>query len=55
MYPQEFARPVKQKVLAQAKGYAYVYKQLLLLWVYNAFLWRSFCLEAFASFYAYGP
>ena len=31
MYPEEFARPVKQKVLAQAKGYAYVCKQLLLL------------------------
>ena len=24
MYPEEFARPVKQQVLAQAKGYAYV-------------------------------
>ena len=53
MYPEEFDRPVKQKVLAQAKGYAYVCKQLLLLGVCNAFLWRS--LEAFASFYAYGP
>ena len=55
MYPKEFARPVKQKVLEQAKGYAYVCKQLILLGVCNAFLWRSFCLEAFASFYAYGP
>ena len=52
MYPKEFARPVKQKVLAQAKGYACVCKQLLLLGICNAFLWRSFCLEAFASFYA---
>ena len=26
MYPEEFARPVKQKVLAQAKIYAYVFK-----------------------------
>ena len=25
MHPEEFARPVKQK-LAQAKGYAYVFK-----------------------------
>ena len=55
MYPEEFARPVKQQVLAQAKGYAYVCKQLLLLGVCNAFIWRSYCLEAFASFYAYGP
>ena len=55
MFPEEFARLVKQKVLAQAKGNAYVRKQLLLLGVCNAFLWRSFCLEAFASFYAYGP
>ena len=37
MYPEEFARPVKQQVLAQAKGYAYVCKQLLLLGVCNAF------------------
>ena len=42
MYPKEFTRPVKQKVLAQAKCYAYVCKQLLLLGVCNAFLWRSF-------------
>ena len=55
MYPAEFARPVKQNVLAQAKGYAYVGKQLLLFGACNAFLWRSFCLEAFGSFYAYGP
>ena len=34
----KFARPVKQKVLAQATGYAYVCKQLLLLGVCNAFL-----------------
>ena len=53
--PKNFARPVKQKVLAQAKGYAYVCKQLLLRGVCNAFLWRSFCVEAFASFYAYDP
>ena len=52
MYPEEFAMPVKQKVLAQWKGYAYdrECEQLLLLRVYNAFLWSSFCLEAFASF-----
>ena len=31
MYPEEFARPVKQKVLSQAKGCAYMCKQLLLL------------------------
>ena len=37
MYPEEFARPVKQQVLAQAKGYAYVCKPLLLLGVCNAF------------------
>ena len=57
MYPEEFGGPVKQKVFAQAKGYAYVCKQLLLLGVCNVhvFLWRSFCLEAFARFYAYSP
>ena len=55
MYPEQFARPVNQKVLSQAKGYAYVCKHLLLLGVCTAFLWMNFCLEAFASFYAYGP
>ena len=53
MYPEEFARPVEQKVLAQAKSYAYGFKQSLLLGLCNAFLWKSFCLEAFTSFYAY--
>ena len=31
-----------------------MFKKLLLLGFCNAFPWRSFCLEAFASFYAYG-
>ena len=39
-----------QKVLAQAKGYAYVCKQLLLLGVCNAFPIEELLLEAFASF-----
>ena len=39
MHPEEFARPVKQQVLAQEKGYAYVCKQLLLFGVCNAFLY----------------
>ena len=33
----------------------YYKSKLLFLGVCNEFLWRSFCLEAFASFYAYGP
>ena len=36
--PRRNTRPVKQKVLAQAKGYDYVFKQLLLLELCNAFL-----------------
>ena len=47
-----------KKVLSQAKGYAYptcVSNCFCLGFNCNAFLWRSFCLEAFASFYAYGP
>ena len=35
--PKNFAKPVKQQVLAQAKGYAYVCKPLFLLVVCNAF------------------
>ena len=45
MYPEEFARPVKQQALAQAKGYAYMCKPLLLLGVAmhsygGAFAWK---------------
>ena len=40
---------------SQAKGYTYVCKQLLLIGVCNAFLWRSLCLEALASLLCIRP
>ena len=42
-------------MLAQAKGYAYVCKPLLLLGVCNAFPLEELLLGSIASFYAYGP
>ena len=39
MHPEEFARPVKQKVLAKTKGYAYEFKCLSAR-VLQAFAWK---------------
>ena len=56
MYPEELVTRGKQKALYTSKWlYGYVFKQFLLIGLYNTFLWNFFRLEAFASFYGYGP